>query len=66
MSSRNRQSDTTPKRGFLRAFLAAFLDGADEALRQSRREEDAQAAEDDQCRLRPAHSRLSRGYEEIG
>ena len=50
--------------GFGRRLLAALLAGADEALAQSRRDEDERAAEDDLCRVWPARSRLTRGYEE--
>ena len=50
---------------FGRRLLAALLEGADEALRQSRRDEREREAEDAQCRLRPEHSRLTRGYREI-
>lgn len=51
--------------GFARRLLAALLEGADDALRESRREERQREAEDEQCRLRPEHSRLTRGYREI-
>ena len=47
-----------------RRFLAALLAGADEALRESRRDEDERAGDDDLCRVWPAHSRPTRGYEE--
>lgn len=59
--------DATParrRRGLARALLTALLDGADEALGRAR-ERERRMAEDDQCRLRPAHSRLARGYEEL-
>ena len=62
-----RQQHRTPARrrsGLGRRLLAALLAGADEALRESRRDADEQAAEDDLCRAWPAHSRLTRGYEE--
>ena len=44
----------------------ALLTGADEALTQARTEADDRAEADDQCRLRPDHSRQTRGYREIG
>ena len=65
-------NDTQPHRaasrrpGFGRRFLAALLTGADEALGQARAEADEQAAEDDQCRLRPDYGRQTRGYRETG
>lgn len=51
--------------GFGRRFLAALLAGADEALKDARSEEREREAEDAQCRLRPEHSRLTRGYRQI-
>ena len=62
---RQQPSTPRPKTGLGRRLLLAFLDGADEALRQARRDEDDQAAEDDQCRLRPDYSRMTRGYREL-
>ena len=66
MNSEQHRDRSAPRGrpGFGRRFLAALLAGADEALRESRREEDERAAEDDVCRLWPAHSRLTRGYED--
>ena len=58
---------SAPRRtpGLGRRFLTALLAGADEALRASRREEeDEPAAEDDLCRVWPAHSRMTRGHQE--
>ena len=51
--------------GFGRRFLVALLAGADEALKNARAGEREREAEDAQCRLRPDHSRLTRGYREI-
>ncbi len=67
MNSEQHRNRSTPrgKPGFGRRFLAALLEGADEALAESRREERAREAEDTQCRLRPDYSRLTRGYREI-
>ena len=66
MNDRQRQRAPSPPRsGFCRRFLIPLLAGADEALRESRRDADEQAAEDDLCRVWPAHSRLTRGYEEL-
>lgn len=66
MNDRQRQRTTTRcGPGFGRRLLAAFLTAAEEALAQSRAEADEAAGEDDQCRLRPDHSRLTRGYEEL-
>ena len=67
MNSKQHRKRSAPRRtpGFGRKFLAALLTGADEALERSRRDEHERAAEDDLCRLWPAHSRLTRGYEEI-
>ena len=66
MNSEQHRNRSTPRSGpgFGRRFLIALLAGADEALRQSRDEQHEQAAEDDLCRVWPAHSRLTRGYEE--
>ena len=65
MNDRQRQRAPAPRRsGFGPRFLAALLTGADEALRESRRDADEQDAEDDLCRVWPAHSRLARGHEE--
>ena len=50
--------------GFRRSFLAALLTAADGALARSRWEADERAADDDLARVWPAHSRLTRGYEE--
>ena len=50
--------------GFRRSFLAALLTAADGALARSRREAEERASEDDLARVWPAHSRLTRGYEE--
>ena len=58
-------STPRPKTGLGRQLLCAFLDGADAALRQARRDEDDNAAEDDQCRLRPDYSRMTRGHREF-
>ena len=67
MNSEQHRNRSTPRArpGFGRRFLAALLEGADEALAESRREERAREAEDEQCRLRPEYSRLTRGYREI-
>ena len=65
MNGRQRQRAPSPPRsGFGRRFLIALLTGADDALQSSRRDADEQAAEEDLCRVWPAHSRLTRGYEE--
>ena len=65
MHDRQRHRTRTRRRsGFGRRFLTALLTAADEALRESRRDADEQAAEDDLCRAWPAHSRLTRGHEE--
>ena len=61
---RNR-SAPRPRPGLGRRFLIALLAGADEALNDARTEEREREAEDDQCRLRPEHSRMTRGYREI-
>ena len=67
MNSEQHRNRSTPRArpGFGRRFLAALLEGAEEALAESRREERAREAEDAQCRLRPEYSRLTRGYREI-
>ncbi len=67
MNSEQHRNPSTPrsKPGFGRRFLAALLEGADEALAESRRGERTREAEDAQCRLRPEYSRLTRGYREI-
>ena len=67
MNSEQHRNRSTPsaRPGFGRRLLLALLEGADEALAESRREERAREAEDAQCRLRPEYSRLSRGYREI-
>jgi len=61
--NRNNRSNAHP--GFGRRLLAALLEGADEALADARRAEREREAEDGQCRLRPAYSRLTRGHREI-
>ena len=66
MNDRRQQPSTTRGPGFGRRFLVALLTGADEALTQVRAEADDRAEDDDQCRLRPDHSRQTRGYREIG
>ena len=67
MNSERHRNRSTPraKPGFGRRLLIALLEGADEALAESRREEREREAEDAQCRLRPEYSRLTRGYREI-
>ena len=67
MNSEQRRNRSTPRGrpGFGRRLLIALLEGADEALADARREEREREAEDAQCRLRPGHSRLTRGYREI-
>ena len=67
MKSEQHRNRSAPRSraGFARKLLAALLEGADEALSDARREERAREAEDAQCRLRPEHSRLTRGYREI-
>ena len=67
MNSNQHCKRSAPRRkpGFARRFLAALLAGADESLKESRREENERATEDDLCRAWPAHSRLTRGYEEL-
>ena len=50
--------------GFRLRFLAALFTAADGALTRSRRDADERASEDDIARVWPAHSRLTRGYEE--
>lgn len=57
------RSTPRPKSGFGRRFLSAFLAGADDALQQTRREAHERADDDQQCRLRPGYSRMTRGYE---
>ena len=64
-TERQNPSTPRPKPGPGRRLVIAFLDGADEALRDARRD-DERAAEDDQCRLRPDYSRMTRGYRETG
>ena len=59
------RSAPRPGPGLGRRFLIALLAGADEALKDARAEEREREAEDAQCRLRPEHSRLTRGYREI-
>ena len=65
MNSEQHRDRSAPQRkpGFGRRFLIAPLTGADEALKNARAGE--REAEDAQCRLRPEHSRLTRGYREI-
>ena len=67
MNSNQHRKRSAPRRkpGVARRFLSALLSGADEALEESRREEIEQATENDLCRVWPAHSRLTRGYEEL-
>ena len=67
MNSEQHRNRSTPSTGpgLGRRFLAALLEGAGEALAESRRDERAREAEDAQCRLRPEYSRLTRGYREI-
>ncbi len=67
MNSEQHRNRSTPsaRPGLGRRLLLAFLEGADEALAESRRDERAREAEDAQCRLRPEYSRLTRGYREI-
>ena len=67
MHSEQHRERSTPRAtpGLGRRFLTALLTGADAALADSRREQDEHAAEDDLCRVWPAHSRLTRGYEEL-
>lgn len=61
------QPSTPPRRpGLGSRWLLAFLDGAVAALADARRDEIETADEDDQCRLRSDHSRLTRGYREAG
>ena len=66
MHSEQHRKRSAPRRtpGLGRRFLAALLAGADEALAESRGEEADQAAEDDLCRVWPAHGRATRGYRE--
>ena len=63
--NREHRDNPDARPGFGRRLLATLLEGADEALRDARRTERERAAEDEQCRLRPEHSRLTRGYREI-
>ena len=67
MNSEQHRNRSAPQRkpGLGRRFLIALLAGADEALRDARAEEREREADDAQCRLRPEHSRLTRGYREI-
>ena len=67
MNSEQHRDRSAPRSGpgFARRLLAALLEGAEDALAESRREEREREAEDVQCRLRPGHSRLTRGYREI-
>lgn len=67
MASEQHRDRSAPRAdpGFGRRFLIALLAGADAALERSRRDQDDQADGDDLCRVWPAHSRLTRGYEEI-
>ena len=67
MNSERHRDRSAPRSvpGFGRRLLAALLEGADEALADARRREREQEAEDVQCRLRPDHSRMTRGYREI-
>ena len=67
MNSKQHRNRSAPRSepGFGRRFLIALLAGADEALRDARAGEREREAEDAQCRLRPEHSRLTRGYREI-
>ena len=67
MHSEHHCDRSAPRRtpGLGRRFLTALLAGADEALCESRREEeDERATEDDLCRVWPAYSRLTRGHQE--
>ncbi len=66
---RNERQNTSPPRPkprLGRRLLLAFLDDADQALRQTRLDDEVRAAEDDQCRLRPEYSCIARGYRETG
>ena len=67
MHSEQHRNRSTPRGrpGFGRRLLIALLDGAEDALAESRREERERETEDAQCRLRPEYSRLTRGYREI-
>ncbi|MCY3810258.1 MAG: hypothetical protein OXH15_00485 [Gammaproteobacteria bacterium] len=67
MNSETHRDRSAPRSGpgFARKLLTAFLQGADEALHESRRVERDREGEHEQCRLRPEHSRLTRGYREI-
>ena len=67
MNSEQHRNRSTPRAGpgFVRRLLLALLEGAEDALAEARRDEGEREAEDAQCRLRPEHSRLTRGYREI-
>ena len=65
MDSMERNTASKGRPGLGRRLLAALLEGAEETLAEARREEREREAEDAQCRLRPEHSRLTRGYREI-
>ena len=65
MDSMERKAASKGRPGLGRRLLAALLEGAEEALADARAEERERQAEDAQCRLRPEHSRLTRGYREI-
>ena len=67
MNSKQHRDRSAPRGtpGLGRRLLGALLEGADEALRDARAREREREAEDAQCRLRPEHSRLTRGYREI-
>ena len=61
-----KRSTPRPKPGFGRRLLVAILAGADDALRQSRREAEDRAGDEQQCWLRPGYSRMTRGYAKTG
>ncbi len=65
MDSMERKTASKIRPGLGRRLLAALLEGAEEALADARAGEREREAEDAQCRLRPEHSRLTRGYREI-
>ena len=67
MHSEQHRERSTPraKPGPGRRFLTALLTGADTALADAGRDADERADDDDSCRAWPAHSRLTRGYEEL-
>ena len=65
MDSMERKTASKIRPGLGRRLLAALLEGAEEALADARAEEREREAEDAQCRLRPEHSRLTRGYREV-